>query len=75
MSKEKRDDAAYSQTTAFLDTHTLDPPTLEEVTHYLLYDCTVGTVKGAFYCDIYYLGMSTFVKGQKVSSHMTLLFL
>lgn len=37
MSKEKRDDAAYSQTTALLDPSTLDPPTFEEVTHYLLY--------------------------------------
>lgn len=41
MSEEIRDDAAYSQTTALVDPRTLDPPTLEEVTHYLLYYCTV----------------------------------
>lgn len=43
MSKEKRDDAAYSQTTA-PDPCPLDPPILEEVTH-LLYHCTVDTIK------------------------------
>lgn len=62
MSKEKRDDAAHSQTTALLDPHTLNLPTLEEVAHYVLYYC-----RHVHFIVKFFLvrNVSTFVNGQK----------